>query len=304
MKFKIAKTSALSMAYEEGGPSRGEPVILLHGWPDDVRTWDGVVPGLAAAGYRTIAPYIRGYGPSCFRKRLFGGSPKRTGQPVAFAQDVLELADRLRLKQFHFVGHDWGAATGYALAALAPQRLKSLVTISVPFQPGKPKLPAFPQARAYWYQWLLCTHSGEQLFRADPVAYGKAQWDAWSPAGWYTQQQLAATSPSWHGQDFQDVVLHSYRSRWGHAPLDPAYAKQQSRYESTRQLHIPTLLLHGAEDHCTLRESTDGAERYFFGGYRRIILDGVGHFPQRENPEAVTAHILSQLRSLSQGPRI
>jgi len=168
----------------------------------------------------------------------------------------------------------------------------------VPFEPGKPKPPAFPQARAFWYQWLLCSHPGELKFREDPVAFGKAQWDVWSPSGWYTQKQFEATASSWRGKDFEDVVLHSYKSRWGHASNDPQYAKQQAKFESTHQLSVPTLLLHGQEDRCELPETTDGAERYFLAGYRRIFLDGVGHFPQRENAETVTAHILNHLRSL------
>ncbi len=296
MKIQKIKTPLLRIAYEESGPAEGEPLFLLHGWPDSARTWDAVLPFLHEAGYRTITPYLRGYGPSTFRHPILGRKPRRTGQPVAFAQDIVDLADRLRLKRFHYVGHDWGAHAGYVLAALFPQRLKSLVTISVPFRPGEAALPPFPQARAYWYQWLLCSKPGEKKFREDPVAYGKAQWDVWSPSGWYTEQEFAEAAKSWEGKDFQDVVLHSYRSRWGHAELDPKYAKQQARYQSTRTLHIPTLLLHGEQDHCVLPETTERAERHFTAFYRRLLLEGVGHFPQRENPEATAAAIVEHLR--------
>ncbi len=98
---------------------------------------------------------------------------------------------------------------GYALAALFPKRLKSLVSISVPFQPGEAKPPAYPQARAFWYQWLLCSKPGEKMFRSDPVAYGRAQWDSWSPSGWYTEHEFAEAAKSWAGDDFKDVVLHA-----------------------------------------------------------------------------------------------
>ena len=290
------KTRRLRLAYEESGPKTGVPMLLVHGWPDSPRTWDGVLPMLHSAGYRTIAPYLRGYGPSRFRDRVFGKSPRRTGQPVAFAQDVLDLADGLGLKQFQYVGHDWGARTGYALAALAPERLRSLTAIAVPFEPGKAKPPKFPQAQAFWYQWLLCTKPGETKFREDPVAFGKAQWDAWSPKGWYTQAKLDEAAKSWTGKDFADVVLHSYRSRWGHAELDPAYAGQQATFEGTRTLGTPTLLLHGVEDRCELTETTEGADRYFTGAYQRVLLDGVGHFPQREAPEDTAGVILEHLR--------
>ena len=234
MRIQKIATPILRLAYEESGPKRGEALLLLHGWPDSPRTWDGVLPALHGAGYRTIAPYLRGYGPSTFRDPLFGRRPRRTGQPVAFAQDVIDLADRLKLKRFHFIGHDWGARTGYALAALFPHRLKSLAAVSVPFEPGEAIPPELPQARAFWYQWLLCTKPGEALFRKDPLAFGKAA--------------------------------------------------------------TPTLLLHGAEDRCELKETTEGAERHFTGEYTRVLLPGVGHFPQREDPDAAAAALLQHLR--------
>ena len=290
------KTSTLKLVYEEDGPLNGKPLMLLHGWPDSPRTFDKVLPVLHAAGYRTIAPYLRGYGPTKFRSPMFGRKPRRTGQPVAFAQDVIDLADALQLKTFDYVGHDWGARTGYALAALFPKRLERLVAISVPFEPGPAKPPKLAQAQAIWYQWFLCSIPGEKSFRDDPVAFGKRQWDTWSPAGWYSPADLAEAAKSWTGKDFVDVVLHSYHSDWGHAEKDPAYAVLQTRFESTPALDVPTLLLHGMEDHCELAETTDGAGRYFTAGYKRVLLDGVGHFPQREAPEKVADEILRHLQ--------
>ncbi len=296
MNIKTITTSALHQAYEVSGPKQGEALMLLHGWPDSPRTWDKVIPHLHDAGYKVIAPYLRGYGPSRFRNRLLTKGPSRTGQAVAYGQDMIDLADRLGLERFHFIGHDWGARAGYALAALFPHRVKSLVAISVPFEPGKAKPPAYPQARAFWYQWLLCSKPGEELFRGDPVAYGRAQWDAWSPAGWYDEQDFQKAADSWSGKDFQDVVLHAYRSRWGHAAPDPRYANLQNRLEATKVLHIPTVLLHGVEDACELLETTEGAARHFDKDYRRVLLEGVGHFPAREKPAQTAGVILEHLR--------
>lgn len=296
MRTHTIKTENLKLAYEEAGPKAGKAVILLHGWPDSPRTWDKMLPALHAAGYRTYAPYLRGYGETEFRSPLFGRKPRHTGQPVAFAQDVIDLADALKLQTFDFVGHDWGARTGHALAALFPQRLKRMVTISVPFEPGPGKPPKLPQAQAFWYQWFLCSKPGEKAFRADPVAYGKRQWDTWSPRGWYSSNDLAEAAKSWTGKTFADVVLHSYRSRWGHAEKDMAYAVLEARFESTVTLGVPTLLLHGLQDSCELAETTDGAGKYFTAGYKRVLLDGVGHFPQRESPEATAREILQYLQ--------
>ena len=299
MKVLTLKTPVLHQAYEISGPKKGEPLILLHGWPDSPRAWDQVLPALHEAGYRTLVPYLRGFGPSRFRNPLLGRKPRRTGQPVAFAQDMIALADHFGLKRFHFIGHDWGARTAYTLAALFPQRLKSIVTMAVPFEPGKATPPELTQARAIWYQWFFCTKPGEQKFRADPVAYGRKQWETWSPPGWFTEAAFKDASASWTGPDYQDVVLHAYRSRWGHAELDPAYAALQKREEATRKLTVPTLLIQGREDHCELAATTDGAERHFTAPYHRVLLDGVGHFPQREDPGIVAALILEHLKQSS-----
>src|SRR4051794_32036308 len=139
MRVHEIKTSILKLVYEEGGPKGGQPLILIHGWPDSPRTFDKILPVLHNAGYRTITPYLRGFGPTTFRSPMFGRKPKRTGQPVALAQDIIDLADALKLKSFHVVGHDWGARTAYALAALFPRRLERMVAISVPFVPGTRK---------------------------------------------------------------------------------------------------------------------------------------------------------------------
>ncbi|GAA3760979.1 alpha/beta fold hydrolase [Terriglobus aquaticus] len=299
MRVHEVKTPVLRLAYEESGPKKGERLLLVHGWPDSPRTWDKVLPVLHEAGYRTVVPYLRGYGPSEYRDSFFGKKPRRTGQPVAFAQDMIDLADALGMRSFHFIGHDWGARTAHALSALFPQRLKSMVTISVPFQPASQEAPSFPQARAFWYQWLLCTEPGAKKFREDPVAFGKAQWDAWSPHGWYTAADLAEAARSWTGKDFEGTVLHSYRSRWGHAEKDPRYAVLQTRFEATAHLSTPTLLIHGMEDNCTLAETTDGAGQYFTNGYRRILLEHSGHFPQREQPKETAAAILEHLQEHS-----
>lgn len=296
MRTHTIKTDRLKLTYEESGPKNGKPLILLHGWPDSPRTWDKVLPALQQAGYRTVVPYLRGYGKTEFRSHLFGRNPRHTGQPVAFAQDVIDLADSLKWGTFDFVGHDWGARTAHALAALFPHRLQRMVTIAVPFEPGAGQPPKLPQAQAFWYQWYLCSKPGGKAFREDPVAYGKRQWDTWSPEGWYTAADLAEAAKSWTGEDFADVVLHSYRSRWGHAEKDPAYDVLQTRFESTVTLGVPTLLLHGLQDRCELAETTDGAGKYFTAGYRRVLLDGVGHFPQREAPDRTAQEILQHLQ--------
>jgi pimeloyl-ACP methyl ester carboxylesterase len=125
-------TPTLNVAYEAGGPPNGAPVLLLHGWPDDVRTYDGVVPVLHAAGFRTVAPYLRGFGDTSFLSK----DTMRSGEMVAMAQDAIDLADAIDLEKFAVIGHDWGVRIAYVLALVIPQRLMRMVTISVGWQPG------------------------------------------------------------------------------------------------------------------------------------------------------------------------
>lgn len=296
MRVLEVKTPVLRLAYEESGPKKGEPLLLVHGWPDSPRTWDKVLPALHEAGYKTVVPYLRGYGPTVFRDPLIGRNPRRTGQPSALAQDMVDLADRIGLRNFHFIGHDWGARCGYVLAALHPQRLKSLIAVSVPFIPPPAKPYSFDQMHAFWYQTLLGTAMGEKLLRADVEAFGRAQWDRWSPAGWYTEGELAEAARSWKGKDYADVVLQYYRAAWDPAQLDPRYQVHQDRLQATKVLHTPTTLIHGMKDSCVLPETTDGADQHFTASYKRVLLDDVGHFPQRENPAATSEAILHHLQ--------
>jgi pimeloyl-ACP methyl ester carboxylesterase len=143
-------TSILKIAYEAGGPSDGLPVVLLHGWPDDVRTYDRVMPALHAAGFRTVAPFLRGFGDTSFISK----DTMRSGEIVAMAQDIMDLADALKLQKFAVIGRDWGARIAYALAIAVPQRISRIVTVSVGWQPGELPTPRLKQAQAYWYQWF------------------------------------------------------------------------------------------------------------------------------------------------------
>jgi pimeloyl-ACP methyl ester carboxylesterase len=141
MPFEV--TSTLKIAYEAGGPSDGLPVVLLHGWPDDVHTYDRVVPALHAAGFRTIAPYLRGFGGTSFLSK----ETMHSGEIVAMAQDAIDLADALKLGKFAVIGHDWGARIACALAIAVPQRISRIVTIAVGWQPGELPTPSLKQAK-------------------------------------------------------------------------------------------------------------------------------------------------------------
>jgi pimeloyl-ACP methyl ester carboxylesterase len=178
--MQTISTDLLEIAFEQGGPDNGPPVLLLHGWPDAPRGWNSIARSLQAHGWRTIAPYLRGSGPT----RFFSDSTPRVGSSIALAQDAIDLADRLGLERFAVVGHDWGARTAYTLAVLFPDRITRIAALSVAYQPrGLFHIPSFDQARRFWYQWFQCTDGGAASIAADPVGFARIQWDTWSPSG-------------------------------------------------------------------------------------------------------------------------
>jgi pimeloyl-ACP methyl ester carboxylesterase len=286
-------TDLLEIAYADDGPRGGPPVLLLHGWPDSPRGWREVASRLAEAGHRTIVPALRGFAPTRFRHP---DSP-RTGQVVALAQDALDLLDGLGLDRTAVVGHDWGARIGYALAALAPERLARLVTVSVGYTPGDTSaLPSFEQARLWWYQWFQTLDAGAGAVARDPIGFARMQWDTWSPAGWYEEAEFARTAAAFEHPDFVPTTLHYYRVRWGASPRDPAYDRLEERLARVSELSVPTLLIHGGSDTCIAPGQTEDLAGFFTEGYRRVVVPGAGHFVPREAPVTVADLVLDHLR--------
>jgi pimeloyl-ACP methyl ester carboxylesterase len=282
-------TPLLEIAYEASGPPDGPPAILRHGWPDDVRTWDGVVPALAAAGWRCLVPWLRGFGPTRFR--LAG--TMRSGQLAALGQDLLDFADALGLDRFTVIGHDWGARAAYIAAALAPERVSRCVAISVGWGTNDPQQPlSLKQSRNYWYHWFMALERGAAQVKSDGRSFARIMWETWSPPGWFSDAAFETTARAFDNLDWPAVTLHSYRHRWGHAYGDPAYADLERRLTPTPTIAVPTLVIHGAADGANDPVTSAGRDQFFTGRYERLVLDGIGHFPPREAPDAVAQAIL------------
>jgi pimeloyl-ACP methyl ester carboxylesterase len=287
------KTKTLDVAYVSCGAPDAPAVILLHGWPDAPRAWDRIVPQLVDAGFRTIAPYLRGIGETHFLQ----ADQVRDGRSVALVQDTIDLADALGIEQFAVVGHDWGGRTAYQLGALFPDRITAIVVLSIPYQPrGIFKIPAFPQARRIWYQWFMCTEGGAQAIRDDPKGFARIQWDTWSPGGWFDEEEFSQTATHFESADWAAITLHAYRSRYLPEACDSLYNGLQQRLSTIDVVPVPTLVIHGDSDQCDPVERFEGQEKFFPSGYRRLVLDGVGHFPAREAAERVAPAIVSLLR--------
>ena len=287
--LKFVDTSLLRVAYEEWNPTASRTVVLLHGWPDSIRSWSEVAPGLAQAGWRVLVSALRGFLPTRFLRE----DTPRTGQLAALGCDLLEFIDALGLKQPALVGHDWGARAAAIACGLRPGVASHLVMLSVAYGTNDPSQHLnLQQARNYWYHWYMATPRGEQTVREDRRNLARTMWDTWAPPGWYRPEEFEATAEAFENADWADITLHSYRHRWGHAPGDPFYASDERRLNPAPLLEVPTLLLHGAADGVNHPDTSAGKENFFRGPYERQLLAGVGHFPQRESPREVLAALL------------
>ena len=288
-----ASTTACEIAYHVTGPDGGEPVLLVHGWPDDAQSWDGVSAALAAAGYRCYAPYLRGFGPTVLRD-----GATRTGEAAALVTDLLDFAGALGLGTFHWVGQDWGSRAGHGVAAIAPQRLRSLCTMATAYGTNVPGHEMqFDQAHAYWYQWFMATPRGADALERERRPFMRYLWETWSPGWRFTDAEFERTAASFDNPDFVAITLTSYRGRWGFIPGAPEYAGLRERLAAVPKLGVPTLALYGAQDGVTMRSAASGQEAFFSGPYRAEVVQGVGHFMHRESPQAIAERVLAHLRA-------
>jgi pimeloyl-ACP methyl ester carboxylesterase len=277
-------TPVLEVTLERAGPADAPVAFLLHGWPDDVHTWDKLAPAVQAMGFQTVTPYLRGYGPTRFRS----ADTMRSGQLGALGQDLLDLADALGIERFAVIGHDWGARAAYIAAAVAPQRVTHCVALSVGWGTNDPgQQLSLKQARNYWYHWYFMLERGARLLREDRQRVTHYIWETWGPPGWFTEDEFSLTAGSFDNPDWAEIVLHSFKHRWGLAEGDARYAEFESRLRPAPVIGVPTLMIHGGADPANDPSTSANRESLFSGPYRRIVLDGVGHFPNREAPQAV-----------------
>ena len=284
----IAQTELLDVAYADAGPADGPVVLLLHGWPDDVTTWDVVSGGLNAAGLRTITPSLRGFGDTRFRSM----DTPRTGNSARLAIDAIELMDFLGIERFFVAGHDWGSNMAEALAVGWPGRLARIAMLSTPPRLGGMPTPPFWHAQRQWYHWFQATERGAQAVRDDRKGFAHIMWENWAPEGWFDEATFDAVGRSFENPDWADVTLHSYRSRWDEAEPDPSSIWLEDKVKATKTLSVPALFFQGEVDGVNPPPVSESVAEKFTGPFERILLPGVGHFPTREVPDVVGERLI------------
>jgi pimeloyl-ACP methyl ester carboxylesterase len=290
--LKHVTAGVLEVAYEEAGTRDGTPVLLLHGFPYDVRAFDDVTPLLGARGCRVIVPYLRGYGPTRF---LSAGTP-RSGQQAVLGHDLLALMDALGVPRAVLAGYDWGGRAACIAAALWPERALGLVSCggyNIQDIAGSAKPQPPENEYRYWYQYYFHGERGRAGLAQNRRELCRLLWRLWSPSWRFDDATYERTAVSFDNPDFVEVVIHSYRHRFALVAGDPAVEETERRLSTKPPIAVPTVVLHGGDNAVSPARSSEGHAGLFTGRYERRVLPHVGHNVPQEAPQEFAAAIMS-----------
>lgn len=285
------EAGVLNVAYSESGPGDGPPVLLMHGFPYDIHAYAQVAPLLAARGCRVIVPYLRGFGAT----RFIDAATPRSGEQAALGADLLALLDALAIPRAVLAGYDWGGRAACVVAALWPARCSGLVSlnsynihhIATAMQPDTPA-----NERSLWYQYYFHNERGRRGLTADRRALCALLWKLWSPSWPFDAATFARSADAFDNPDFVDVVIHSYRHRYGLVAGDPALADVERRLAAQPAIPVPAITFDGADD--GVRPSAFAAQHahHFTGPRSHRLVPGVGHNLPQEVPKIFADAVL------------
>ena len=286
----------LSVAYYEAGPADGPAAILLHGFPYDIHTFADVARLLSAQGCRVIVPYLRGFGATRFRDPTV----PRSGEQAAIGADVVALLDALGIPRAVIAGHNWGGRAACVAAALWPGRCHGLVTVnsyliqdlSQAMVPDHPQLEA-----ALWYEFYFQLDRGRAGLAANRREIAKLLWRQWSPEWDFDEATFERTAIAHDNPDYVDVVIHSYRHRFGLAAGDPRYADLQRKLALLPPIVVPAVTLDGDKDGVVGASDGSASAAKFTGRRIHRVVPGAGHNVPQEAPEAFAAAVMELIRS-------
>lgn len=294
--LKQIRAGVLDIGYAEAGPPSGPPVVLLHGWPYDINTYVEVAPLLAAAGYRVIVPYLRGYGTT----RFVSDDAPRNGQQSVFAVDTIALMDALQIQQAVIGGCDWGARTACIIAALWPERCKALISVSgylIGSQQAN-SMPLPPKAElAWWYQFYFATERGRLGYDANRNEFAKLIWRTASPMWAFDDATFDRSAEAFTNPDHTAIVIHNYRWRLGLATGESKHDDLEKRLAVAPTIAVPTITLEGDANGAPHPEPSAYAGK-FSGRYaHRTINGGIGHNLPQEASRAFADAVLTAAHS-------
>ncbi|HSW07594.1 alpha/beta fold hydrolase [Aquabacterium sp.] len=285
----------LNIAYHEAGPADGPPVLLMHGFPYDIHAYAELAPLLAARGCRVIVPYLRGFGPT----RFLSADTPRSGEQAALGADLLALMDALALPSAVLAGYDWGGRAACVVAALWPQRCTGLLSfnsynIQDIASAMRPDLPE--NEHRLWYQYYFHSQRGHDGLARDRRGLCRLLWRLWSPTWTFDDASFERSAAAFDNPDFVEVVIHSYRHRFGLAAGDPAYAGIEQRLARQPTISVPTLSFDGMAD--GVRPPAEAAQHahHFAGPRTHRWIPGVGHNMPQEVPQVFADAVMALLR--------
>jgi pimeloyl-ACP methyl ester carboxylesterase len=279
------EAGVLDVGYAQSGPRDGPAVILLHGWPYDIHSYADVAPLLVSAGFRVIVPYLRGYGST----RFLAAATPRNGQQVVTALDILALMDALKIDQAVLGGYDWGARTADIIAALWPERVKALVSVSgylIGSQAANRKPLPPPAELQWWYQYYFATERGALGYAANLDAFNKLIWQLASPKWQFDDATYRRSAASFRNPDHVAIVIHNYRWRLGLAQGEARYDALEQRLAAAPAISVPTITLEGDANGAPHPEPAAYAKKFSGMYLHRTIGGGIGHNLPQEAPNA------------------
>ncbi len=282
MAAKTITAGVLEIAFEEHGSADGWPCILGHGFPYDVHAYSDAARFLAKAGARVIVPYLRGFGPT----RFLSAETPRSGEQAALGADLLALMDALRLERAILGGYDWGGRAACVVSALWPERVVALVSgnsysiqdIARAMEPAAPSEEA-----ALWYQYYFHSERGRRGLAKDRQGIARLLWRMWSPTWGFDEATFERTAPAFDNSDFVEVVIHSYRHRYGLVPGDPAYAGIEAALAAQPPIGVSAITIDGDAD--GVNPGTAHHAQKFVGGHEHRVFPGAGHNLPQERPQ-------------------
>ena len=293
LPIKTIRAGVLEIAYAEFGAPDGAPVFLMHGFPYDIHAYAEVAPMLAAKGCRVFVPYLRGFG----QTRFLSDTTPRSGEQAALGADLLALMDALQIPKANLAGYDWGGRAACVVAALWPERCAGLVSFnSYNIQDiANALLPDLPEnEHRLWYQYYFHSERGRVGLEQHRRGLTHLLWKLWSPTWKFTEEQFSRSAAAFDHPDFVDVVIHSYRHRFGLVAGDPAYAEIEARLARQPAITVPAITFDGADDGVRKPSSNQPHADRFTGPRSHRVVPGVGHNMPQEVPE-IFASAVSEL---------